>query len=163
MSELGIQGIENPGNDPGISSMPQFTFGGAIPIAASTGRNRQYTAQNTYQIIDNLSWFKGRHTFKFGVDIRRLQVNNDNSPLNVRGQYAFDDRLSGLGLCQLPAGLAVIGGAWHRQAGGVSSQHLLGLLHPGRFQASPARHAELRREVRVSDAVGGEVRPHLYL
>ena len=93
---MGIQGIENPGNDPGISSMPQFTFGGAIPIAASTGRNRQYTAQNTYQIIDNLSWFKGRHTLKFGVDIRRLQVNNDNSPLNVRGQYAFDDRLSGL-------------------------------------------------------------------
>jgi hypothetical protein len=94
--DLGIQGIENPGNDPGISSMPQFTFGGAIPIAASTGRNRQYTAQNTYQVIDNLSWFKGRHTFKFGADIRRLQVNNDNSPLNVRGQYVFDDRLTGL-------------------------------------------------------------------
>ena len=94
--DLGIQGIENPGNDPGISSMPQFTFGGAIPIAASTGRNRQYTAQNTYQVIDNLSWFNGRHTFKFGVDIRRLQVNNDNSPLTVRGQYGFDDRLTGL-------------------------------------------------------------------
>jgi hypothetical protein len=96
MSQLGIQGIENPAGDPGIRSMPQFTFGGAISIAASTGRNRQYTAQNTYQLIDNLSWFKGRHTFKFGVDIRRLQVNNDSNPLNARGQYAFDDRLSGL-------------------------------------------------------------------
>jgi hypothetical protein len=96
MSQLGIQGISNPADDPGISSMPQFTFGGAIPIAASTGRNRSYTAQNTYQFIDNMSWFSGRHTIKAGVDIRRLQVNNDTSPLSVRGQYAFDDRLSGL-------------------------------------------------------------------
>ena len=84
-SQLGIQGIDNPGNDPAISSMPQFTFGGAIPIAASTGRNQAYTAQNTYQMIDNVSWYKGRHNIKFGVDIRRLQVNNQNKPLNVRG------------------------------------------------------------------------------
>jgi hypothetical protein len=96
MSRLGIQGIENPADDPGIRGMPQFSFGGAMPIAASTGRNRSYTAQNTYQVIDNLSWFTGRHTLKAGVDIRRLQVNNDTSPLNVRGQYSFDDRLTGL-------------------------------------------------------------------
>jgi hypothetical protein len=96
LSQLGIRGIENPGDDPGIRSMPGFTFGGAIPIAASTGRNRSYTAQNTYQVIDNVSWFRGRHTLKAGVDIRRLQVNQDNSPLNVRGQYAFDDRLTGI-------------------------------------------------------------------
>jgi hypothetical protein len=96
MSQLGIQGIENPADDPGIRSMPQFSFGGAIPIATSTGRNRGYTAQNTYQIIDNVSWFRGRHTLKAGVDIRRLQVNQDTSPLNVRGQYSFDDRLTGL-------------------------------------------------------------------
>lgn len=95
-SQLGINGISNPSNDPSISSMPQFTFGGAIPIAASTGRNQQYTAQNTYQLIDNLSWFRGRHTIKAGIDIRKLQVNNDNKPLNVRGSYSFDDRLTGL-------------------------------------------------------------------
>jgi hypothetical protein len=95
-SQLGIQGIDNPGNDPAVIGMPQFSFGGAIPIAASTGRNQAYTAQNTYQIIDNLSWFTGRHNFKFGVDVRRLQVNNDNKPLNMRGSYSFDDRLTGL-------------------------------------------------------------------
>jgi Carboxypeptidase regulatory-like domain len=95
-SQLGIQGIDNPGNDPSISSMPQFTFGGAIPIAASTGRNQAYTAQNTYQVIDNVSWHKGRHNMKFGGEVRRLQVNNQNKPLNVRGAYSFDDRLTGL-------------------------------------------------------------------
>jgi hypothetical protein len=95
-SQLGIQGISNPSNDPAISSMPQFTFGGAVPFATSTSRNQAYTAQNTYQVIDNVSWFKGRHNVKFGGDIRRLQVNNQNKPLGIRGSYSFDDRLTGL-------------------------------------------------------------------
>jgi hypothetical protein len=96
LSQLGIQGIENPTNDPAIAGMPQFTFGGAIPITASTNRNQSYTAQNTYQIIDNVSWFRGRHNIKAGVDIRRLQVNSGNNPLTIRGTYSFDDRLTGL-------------------------------------------------------------------
>jgi len=96
LSQLGIQGISNPANDPAIGSMPQFTFGGAIPIAASTSRSYNYTAQNTYQLIDNLSWFRGRHNIKAGFDIRRLQLNNGNMPLSLRGSYSFDDRLSGL-------------------------------------------------------------------
>lgn len=33
---------------------------------------------------------------KFGTDIRRLQVNNQNKPLSIRGSYSFDDRLTGL-------------------------------------------------------------------
>jgi hypothetical protein len=96
LSQLGIQGVDNPNNDPAIAGFPQFTFGGAIPIAASTSRNQSYTAQNTYQVIDNLSWFRGRHTIKAGVDIRRLQVNSGNNPLTIRGTYSFDDRLTGL-------------------------------------------------------------------
>jgi len=95
-SQLGINGIDNPGKDPAISGMPLFSFGGAIPIGASNGSNHVYTAQNTYQIIDNVSWYKSRHNFKFGVDVRRLQVNNQNKPLAIRGSYSFDDRLSGL-------------------------------------------------------------------
>jgi len=95
-SKLGIQGINNPDNDPAIGSMPQFSFGGVVPVAASTGRNQGYQGQNTYQIIDNFSWYRGRHSMKMGVDIRRLQVNNQNKPLNLRGSYSFDDRLSGL-------------------------------------------------------------------
>jgi hypothetical protein len=95
-SQLGIQGISNPNNDPAIGSMPLFSFGGLMPVPASVSRNQSYTAQNTYQIIDNISWFRGRHSIKFGTDIRRLQVNNQNKPTNLRGAYSFDDRLSGL-------------------------------------------------------------------
>mgnify|MGYP000921074171 FL=1 len=97
LSKLGITGIDNPANDPAIGGMPQFTFGGAIAVAASGNRNFTYTGQNTYQIIDNMSWFKGRHSIKFGTDIRRMQVNNQNIPVTIRGSYSFDDRLAGLG------------------------------------------------------------------
>ena len=116
--------------------MPQFTFGGAIPFAASTGRNQAYTAQNTYQIIDNVSWFKGRHNIKFGVDIRRLQVNNQNKPLAIRGSYSFDDRLTGLSYANFLLGWPRRRHARHRPAECLSPQHLLGLLHPGRFQVA---------------------------
>lgn len=96
LSQLGIKGIDNPLNDPAIGSMPQFSFGGAIPVATSTSQNEGYTAQNTYQVIDNFSWFRGRHNIKVGLDIRRLQMNNQSKPLALRGSYSFDDRLSGL-------------------------------------------------------------------
>ncbi len=33
-----------------------------------------YVPENTYQIADNVSWVKGRHTFKFGVNLIRRQV-----------------------------------------------------------------------------------------
>jgi len=95
-SQLGIKGIDNPQNDPLINAMPQFSFGGAIPIATTTSGRFLIQSQNTYQVIDNVSWIKGRHSIKFGVDIRRLQVNNSNKPLTIRGAYSFDDRLSGL-------------------------------------------------------------------
>ncbi|MCC7341845.1 MAG: TonB-dependent receptor [Bryobacterales bacterium] len=95
-SLLGIQGIANPGKDPGIAGMPEFYFDGMIPVAAGSTLNRSGSAQNTYQIIDNVSWFRGRHTIKFGVDLRHMQVNDKQQPLSVRGSYYFDDRLSGL-------------------------------------------------------------------
>ncbi|MCZ2156128.1 MAG: TonB-dependent receptor [Bryobacterales bacterium] len=95
-SLLGIQGIANPGNDPGIRSMPEFYIDGMIPVAASTDYNFSISAQNTYQILDNVSWFTGRHTIKFGIDIRHMQVNDKGQPLSSRGSYYYDDRLTGL-------------------------------------------------------------------
>jgi len=96
LSTLGLQGIDNPGNDPAISGMPAFTFSGQIGFqGTSTFANGNIQAQNTYQIIDNVSWFKGRHSFKMGVNIWRYQINDQNKPQSVRGAFDFDDRLSG--------------------------------------------------------------------
>lgn len=46
----------------------------------------QYATQNTYQLIDNLSWVKGNHSFKFGVDLRK-QIDPQLFIQRSRGDY----------------------------------------------------------------------------
>ena len=104
VGKIGLQGIKNPGNDPALSSMPDFEIGGANGFqgTGSTGFSSQ--TQNTYQITDNLSWFRGRHNFKAGLDIRRYQVNDQNKPQNLSGALSFDDQLSGFAFANFQLG-----------------------------------------------------------
>ena len=47
---------------------------------------------NIVQILDNVTWNKGQHTFKFGADFRRMTDHDDNVFGNYRsGQYVFDN------------------------------------------------------------------------
>ena len=96
ISQIGLQGISNPGNDPAISGMPAVSFGGAVGFAGTdTWANGNFQAQNTYQVIDNLSWYRGRHSIKTGFDIRWYQINDQSKPQSMRGAFTFDDQLSG--------------------------------------------------------------------
>ncbi len=97
LSVIGLQGIANPGNDPAIGGMPGTSFwGSAVDFAGTiTWANDWLQAQNTYQFIDNLSWYQGRHSLKMGFDVRRYQINDHGKPLEVRGSFNFDDQLSG--------------------------------------------------------------------
>ena len=48
----------------------------------------QSTIQNTYQMVDNLSWTHGRHDLKFGVDARNL-IAESTFIQRVRGDYDY--------------------------------------------------------------------------
>src|SRR5262249_37672015 len=48
----------------------------------------QSTIQNTYQAVDNVSWTRGRHDLKFGVDVRNL-INGGTFIQRVRGDYDY--------------------------------------------------------------------------
>ncbi|MCI0391124.1 MAG: TonB-dependent receptor, partial [Acidobacteria bacterium] len=50
----------------------------------------QFRFNNTYQIIDNLSWTKGSHAMKFGFDFRRVQVKSFFFP-TIRGRLAYQN------------------------------------------------------------------------
>jgi len=57
---------------PGLSAFPNLTFGdlnglqiGPNPFAP------QSASQSTYQLADNVTWVRGRHTLQFGFDGRR--------------------------------------------------------------------------------------------
>jgi len=74
----------------GLTGLPEFDFGGAIEnIGATTfGIPRGRTSQ-TYQILDDLTLIRGRHTWKFGYEYRRALVDfsNDNY---ARGLFSYD-------------------------------------------------------------------------
>jgi len=48
----------------------------------------QYATQNTYQLTDNLSWVKGNHNLKFGLDLRR-QIDPQKFIQRSRGDYEW--------------------------------------------------------------------------
>jgi hypothetical protein len=53
----------------------------------------ELSADNTYQIADSLSWVKGKHTIKFGVDYRKYQRNFYQSQAAF-GQFQFSGQLT---------------------------------------------------------------------
>ncbi len=75
VNELGLIGFNAAGSRTAIGlavNLPQFRF------------------NNTYQILDNLSWTKGNHAMKFGVDFRRVQVKSFFFP-TIRGRLAYEN------------------------------------------------------------------------
>jgi carboxypeptidase family protein len=95
--DIGLEGIDNSAGDPAVGGLPSFNFSGAIPFeSTNTWLNAVSQVQNNYQAVDNLSWYRSRHTFKMGADVRRNQVNDENKPTSLRGAFNFDDQLSGL-------------------------------------------------------------------
>ena len=49
----------------------------------------QYSVQNTYQATDNLTWVKGAHTLKFGVEYRKY-ISPQLFIQRSRGDYEYD-------------------------------------------------------------------------
>jgi hypothetical protein len=63
---------------------PQTNVGTGMPTIAITGmfslgfsdNGPQPRKDSNYQFTDNFSWVRGKHTMKYGVDVRRFQVDN---------------------------------------------------------------------------------------
>src|SRR3984885_10848566 len=75
LANIGINGYNNLGNSNWIPEL---------------------SADNTYQLADSVSWVKGKHTIKLGVDYRRYQRNFYQSQaafgqFNFNGQFKTAD------------------------------------------------------------------------
>lgn len=82
----------------GKLGLPEFDFTGienlgAIGFSVPRGRTSQ-----TFQILDNFTWLKGKHTWKFGGEFRRAAIENFNDNLE-RGIFQFT---AGLGFSEDP-------------------------------------------------------------
>ena len=71
---------------PSIAILDAFNGGGS-PIGVE-----RFTSSR-WELQDNLTTLRGRHTFKFGARLRGVQLN-DVSPTNFSGTYTFDGGLA---------------------------------------------------------------------
>jgi hypothetical protein len=92
-NELGLTGL--PQAPPaGADIVPQFVIAGFAPL----GLQNEDANQGTKQILETLTWTKGKHTIKFGADYRRLHAFFDAVFYNdLEGSYTFNGSvMSGL-------------------------------------------------------------------
>ena len=88
-SSLQNGGISIPGAPASAfpSTLPIFTVTGYQQIGPTTAANTNFTTSVT-EFLDTFSMVRGRHTFKFGTDLRREALDIVN-PANPTGSYAF--------------------------------------------------------------------------
>jgi hypothetical protein len=75
-----------PENDP---TTPSTTISGNFSIGGASNFP-QGRIQNSFQYSDTLSYLRGRHSFKFGLDIRRIQLFN-LAAFDSKGTFVFDN------------------------------------------------------------------------
>jgi hypothetical protein len=75
---------------PGLDAFPNLTIDemGFINVGPD-GNAPQYATENTYQLQDNVSWNKGKHSFKFGLDLRK-QIDPQKFIQRSRGDYEWN-------------------------------------------------------------------------
>lgn len=78
------------GNIPFISFSGGLVSGGsAVSNLGASDNNPSGSTNNTFQYVDQFSYTVGRHAWKFGTDIRRLQINRTYD-LAFSGELVFD-------------------------------------------------------------------------
>jgi len=76
---------------------PVFTFGGNIPYN-TVGQNWQnfgYEKNDRWQFSDDLTWVKGKHTAKFGIEYRRHIFPNRGWGTSTGGHFDFNRLTTG--------------------------------------------------------------------
>jgi hypothetical protein len=73
---------------PGLDSFPDLHV---LELGLQIGPDSnapQFTIQNTYQLTNNLTWVKGAHTLKFGIDTRKY-ITPGSFTQRSRGDYEY--------------------------------------------------------------------------
>jgi carboxypeptidase family protein len=81
-SALGITGVSTNPFDWGL---PNLSFG---DIASLQDTNPQLLRNQTYTLSDYVVWTHGKHSWRWGGDFRRIELNTEASS-NARGSFVF--------------------------------------------------------------------------
>jgi hypothetical protein len=88
------------------SAIPGFIFQQSGVTSTANGRQNA-VIQRTLQFTDNVSWTHGRHTMKFGTDIRKYDFQNDVvfTGADSFGVFDFDGAFTGFDIADFELGL----------------------------------------------------------
>jgi len=81
---LGITGVSQNPFDWGLPNLSFTNF------ASLQDTNPRLNRSQTYSFSDNVVWNHGKHTWRWGGDFRRVQVNTETDS-NPRGSFIFTD------------------------------------------------------------------------
>ncbi|MGB6676787.1 MAG: TonB-dependent receptor [Terriglobales bacterium] len=95
---VGIDGVSTNPFDWGLPSLSFTNFGGLQDVNPALLRDQTFTYS------DNMIWTHGKHTWRWGGDFRRIQVNTETDS-NARGSFIF----TGLNTSQIFNGQLVTG------------------------------------------------------
>jgi hypothetical protein len=74
---------------PGLDAFPNISIADLGGLQLGPDSNApQFVASNTYQLADNITWVKGRHTIKAGIEAQRSIAPTRFSQF-VRGDYEY--------------------------------------------------------------------------
>jgi hypothetical protein len=72
----------------GLDAFPNATVDDLALNLGPDPNAPQYSIQNTYQAVDNMTWTKGKHTLKFGVEYRKA-ISPQKFIQRARGDYEW--------------------------------------------------------------------------
>ncbi len=75
---------------PGLDQFPNLVFNDLGVQLGPDPNAPQFGYQNTYQLTDNVTWTKGKHTIKFGYDGQRL-ISPQAFTQRSRGDYEYSN------------------------------------------------------------------------
>ena len=139
-----------------------LSVGGDVPWTGLSGSSAQQEAGTTYSEIDNLTRLRGRSSYKFGIEIRRIQLNNSGNFMTTSSigytsfnsfQHNLADSMS-LNIAQGIVGLRRTFYMGYAQDEVKLTPNLT--LNAGlRYEFYSVMHEVLGRSVTVSAACGG--------
>jgi len=87
--------------EPGLPTMPQISFSGYYNLG-STSQAYSIRVNEDIELLEQLSWSKGKHNFQFGANFLRLQYQNT---ADYAGSLPFSSTFTGNGLADGSMGL----------------------------------------------------------
>jgi len=88
-TQFNIPNIFNPNNATATGGLPFIQFSNLSPIG-TTDWFPEFLNENNYQYMDAFTYVRGRHSFKFGADVRR-RLHGFFQTQNARGDLSFNE------------------------------------------------------------------------